>query len=486
MPQSWTHWVEAREVARGHFTLGVEAEEFCDRQNLTQIHQRTLTILRQEVQPVSLFAFADFLSRGQHLHAQEQLSGGESVRTIMQQLRGVTLPGLVWERDVLPARVGDYDSAQLDALVESGELVWVGAGREPRRARVRFFFRAEGALFVEASAEEAFSERAQAVHDFLQSKGASFTADIEMGTGLAHDDTINALVELVLHGVVTNDTADALRMLLQYDSSTPRSITSALEAELAARMRAPRRLTHVRYQAAKRRVRARLNPESEGSQWQGRWSLVQRAAVMGKPLSHDERADRLARVLLARYGVLTRESGQREEGWSDWMLVYPHLQRMEMRGEVRRGYFVKGLSGMQFALPEAVEQLRACAAAPADALVVLNATDPANVFGSELQDDLPSTADVPQVARVPSTHLVLWRGQPIVMAEENGHRIRTRQDADQAVLRRALQAYLARPNASHHIAVREWNGEPVLGSLGEPLLQSLGFDRTPSGMERWM
>ncbi len=157
---------------------------------------------------------------------------------------------------------------------------------------------------------------------------------------------------------------------------------------------------------------------------------------------------------------------------------------MELRGEIRRGYFVAGLSGLQFALPQAVEQLRA--ASESDELVVLNASDPATVFGGELKD-IPL-----RFARIPSTHVVLWRGQLVLVAEDNGERLTTPPDIappDLApgVIGRALQAYLARPAArtARHVVVSEWNGEPVIGSEGQLLLETLGFYRAPNGMEWW-
>jgi len=148
---------------------------------------------------------------------------------------------------------------------------------------------------------------------------------------------------------------------------------------------------------------------------------------------------------------------------------------------VRRGYFIAGLSGLQFALPDAVERLRGVAGqlATTDALTVLCAVDPALIYDSAL----PGPAQ--PFARLPSTHVVLWRGQPILIAEEHGERLTVPADLASALAQRALSAYLARPNAPRRIAVAQWNAAPVLGSAGQPLLQQLGFTRTPGGMERW-
>jgi ATP-dependent Lhr-like helicase len=151
---------------------------------------------------------------------------------------------------------------------------------------------------------------------------------------------------------------------------------------------------------------------------------------------------------------------------------------MEMRGELRRGYFVAGLSGLQFALPEAVEELRAVAAAHDDSPVVLNATDPANLYGSEVGAPIP-------FARLPSTHVVLIGGQPLLVAEDSGKRIKVQSAANEAVISGALEVYLARAQTQRRIVVEQWNDEPVLGSAGENILRTFGFQRTPSGMEKW-
>ena len=241
-----------------------------------------------------------------------------------------------------------------------------------------------------------------------------------------------------------------------------------------------------------------------GASWAGRWSPVHRAAVMGRALSGEERANRLARIALARHGVVAQEllaqtesrvAGGEELPW-EWGELYGQLQRMELRGEVRRGYFIAGLSGIQFALPDAVERLRAAAATADDALTVLNACDPANIYGGELNPSKSlarighrlggrkrarfRAGEVPglapgRFARVPSTHCVLWRGRPVLAAEDNGVRLTVATDIEAEIISRALAAYLSRPGAPRRVTVEQWNDAPILGSDGEPLLKALAF-----------
>jgi ATP-dependent Lhr-like helicase len=515
------HLVEARQLAHGHFTpdkapmeeASAPPDEFVDLRTLEQIHRRTLTILRQEVRPVPFSVYADFLARWGHLHPDERLAGDGALRQALQGLRAAPVAGQVWERDVLPLRLAGYDPAELEALCQSGELVWIGSGGvDPRRGRVRFLFRGEGSAYLEPAPEDlsALSDDARGVYDFLKAEGAVFFADLRAGLELDDEKTEGALVELVMAGLVTNDSLGAMRQIVERGAANlgagrgGRGSFSSLEEQLADRLgdRRGRRLGDGRrpspseYRAAKRRARQRLEGQRV-SRWAGRWTLVHRFGVMGKALPPGEPAAHQARQLLVRHGVVTRASLEREEGAWEWGLIYPQLQRMEMRGEVRRGYFVKGLPGLQFALPEAVEQLRALgkdgeASEENGALVVMNACDPANLYG--LASDAlgsPESGDIPRTgagepltfARIPSTWLVQGRGLPVLVAEDTGARLTTVQGASEGLVRRALRALLDHlASFEHRVTVQTWNGAPVLGGAGQQLLESVGFYRDYPGM----
>ncbi len=473
-----------RAIVQGQFRP--EGEEtappqLLDRRNLASMHRRTLTLLRQEVQPVSLTAFSAFLLRWQHVHPTGRLTGAAGLRAVMQQLQGSDAPALTWTRDILPARVADFAAADLDRLCQTGEWAWVLAGQEARRARARFLARGEGRLFLPDAGDPALEEPAAAVYTFLKREGASFVADIQGGLGLAATVVQRALIELALVGLATNDSLTALQKLLTSEPQTPAApAVSALEAELASR-RGPRpavvglRPAAADLRRARQQVEQRLRREEDAGAWPGRWVIVQRTSLLGPPLSEEARAERLACLLLEREGIILRE--RLDAG--AWSLIYPALQRMELRGEVRRGYFVSGLAGIQYAQPEAVEQLRAAAAAADDALLVINASDPANVWSGE------TGAETWRVAQLPSTHLVLSGGRPVLAAEDSGERLRPAADVEPGLVRRAIAAYLARPFAPRRVQVNLWDGAPILGSAGQPILQALGFQRLPAGMEWW-
>jgi ATP-dependent Lhr-like helicase len=498
--------IQARQLIHGHFTprpqdVGAApspAPEFVDRRTLEQIHRRTLHILRREVQPVPVTVYAAFLSRWQHLHPGERLTGKGALVQALQQLRAVPVVGPVWERDVFPLRLAHYQPGELNALCQGGELVWVGSGGvDPRRGRIRFLFRGEGHVYLEPPPEDltAFSEQAQTVYSFLKSEGATFFADICSALELETTAVETALIELVMAGLVTNDSLEAMRKIIATGSPQPqeRKPLSPLEEQLARRrerlgprarplMRKP---TPARYRAAKRRVSQRFEQPDE-PRWVGRWTLVHRFGVLGKALPLPEQVAQQTRQLLARYGIVTHECLADEIGSWDWSLIFAQLQRLEMRGEIRRGYFVQGLSGVQFALPDVVERLRDLrdSAEEETEPVVMNACDPANLYGPTREDG-PQTAVGEPLAfsRVPSTWLVQHRGLPVLVAGNGGANLTITQGIDEALIQRALQAlldHLAR--FERRVTVEMWNGEPVLDSPGRPLLESAGFYRYYPGM----
>jgi len=198
-----------------------------------------------------------------------------------------------------------------------------------------------------------------------------------------------------------------------------------------------------------------------------------------------------------------------EAPWN-WGELSEQLRRMELRGEVRRGYFVSGLSGVQYALPQALEALRDARAALAtgDKVVVLSALDPANLYGGDLGtvsagsaerldgeevaveqgaalSGADSSSTVLRFARVPSTHVALWQGVPVLVGEDSGARLSAAEVSDD-VLREALQRYLNRHAAPRRVAIETWNSGPVIGSRGEALLRELGASRSPAGLDWWL
>jgi len=481
-----------REVVRGQFTKGVADVQWADRENLRELHRRSLAVLRRQVEPVSLFTYADFLTRYQHLHPAHRVSGSEGLRQTLEQLRAFRLSAGMWEREALSERVNGYAPELLDEQCESGDFMWIAQGSRDylARAQAMFITRGEGSkLYRDAEPETELSPSARQILEFMKDEGACFRQDMERALDMTPTRVQEGLIDLALAGLATNDNFEALRNLLGHRLPQTRTPLSALEQELSARShdRVRRMPTPMAIRDAKRRVRARLRAVRP---IEGRWSLVRRTASWGRPVEPVEQAEAWARLLLLRYGILSRQCLAGEECPWTWAELYPLLQRMEMRGEVRRGYFVEGLPGAQFGLPEAVESLREWKGERDDQLIVLNACDPANVFTPELKA-LPATeSGEPLVAaRQASTYYVMESGRPCVVVE--GSRLASAADTSQDLVRRALRQLAAHvvatrpPGLPRRFRISEWNGEPVLAGRALELLESAGFHRRMKDMVWW-
>ncbi len=341
-------------VIRGNFTPGTEQTEWSARRLLARIHSYTLNRLRQEIEPVATNDFLRYLLAWQKVAPEHQMEGPESLRGIIEQLEGFEAPAAAWEGEILPARLAEYDPAWLDALCLSGEVVWARltppartTSAEPgnERARgsapvrntpiallLRKNFAAWSSVFPQSANNELeFSSTTQAVFDFLTTRGASFFTDIVDGTKFLKSQVEEALGELVAGGLVISDSFAGLRALL-----TPSS-----------------RKTQA---AARRKHRQPVYQMSSA----GRWSLLKRGPSAVNANSFDaETSEEVARILLKRYGVVFKRLLEREGVALPWRVLLRIYHRLEARGEIRGGRFVAGISGEQFALPEAVAMLRA-------------------------------------------------------------------------------------------------------------------------------
>ena len=285
--------------------------------------------------------------------------GLEALLDAIEQLQGSAMPASVVEREILPARIADYTPAMLDTLMAAGEVMWVGL--EPlgeRDGRVALYLTDHlPRLRTPPSLEATIDGRARDVLDYLRRHGASFFADIHQGTGAGFpQETVDALWDLVWKGLVSNDTLHPLRAYVR------------TEDKRSARRSRP----------ATFRSRRLVPPTAEG-----RWSVV---GPGGRTASPTEYMTSLAQQLLTRHGVVTRETVTHEAVTGGFSTVYQILKAMEDSGRVRRGYFVAGLGGAQFAMPAALDLLRSMRDVPDEPrTTVLSATDPANPYGSILK-----------------------------------------------------------------------------------------------------
>jgi ATP-dependent Lhr-like helicase len=352
--------------------------EWCERRLLARIHRLTVATLRKQIEPVTAAQFMQWLLRWQHVAAGTQVAGERGTLEVLRQLQGFEIPANAWERQVLARRVVDYDPKWLDQLCLTGAVGWgrlsphpatleySSAGRRtdgraeaPTRQRrviptsvapITFFIREDADWMTprhpgaEQPANSGLSQGAQAVLDFLRQRGASFFADMVRGTDKLKAEIETALWELVAAGLVTADGFDNLRSLID-----------------------PKRRAG---QGSGRTTRPRHNA--------GRWALLHTDEVVERPRA----VEAACWMLLRRYGIVVRDALAREANLPPWRELLAGFRRLEDRGEIRGGRFVDGFLGEQFALPVAVESVRALRKLDAaQETITLSAADPLNLVG---------------------------------------------------------------------------------------------------------
>jgi ATP-dependent Lhr-like helicase len=445
-------------LTKGGFTPGGAGIEWCDADVLRRLRQRSLAALRREVEAVDAHAFARFLPAWQ---GADRASGARDVLVeAIGHLQGSAIPASILETDVLPARVRGYRPADLDALAASGELVWVGAGGlGTDDGRVILCYRAQARTLLAGRVREPSGgtrpdddERPEGtMHDALRShlgdRGASFWTDLVQAAGTADERVLlAALWDLVWAGEVTNDTLAPLRSFVRGGS---------------AKVRAPQPARRPRPGGLRR-----AGPPAGA----GRWSLT--TSLVEPGVSPTEVAHARAIQLLDRHGVITREATLAEGGPGGYASVYPVLKAMEEAGTARRGYFVAGLGAAQFAMPGAVDRLRA-ARDPGEGdepgAVVLAAADPAQPYGAALP--WPDSRGHP--ARAAGAYVVLVSGA-LAAFLERGARSLTTFDVDAALWVDAV-ASLVKDGRLRRIELVRIDGEPAGTSRHAQRLREAGF-----------
>jgi ATP-dependent Lhr-like helicase len=426
-------------VIRGKFTPGTTETEWSARRLLARIHSYTLNRLRQEIEPVASTDFIRFLLAWQKVAPDHQMEGPESLKAIIEQLEGVEAPAAAWEGELLPSRMVEYDPAWLDALCLSGEVVWArltplsrssdsgertrGSG-PVRNTPIALVRRKNFALWSSVFPQPAptttgeFSTTTQMVYDYLATRGASFFTDIVENTKLLRSQVEEALAELVANGVVVSDSFAGLRALL-----TPGSRKT---------------------QAAARRKHRQPVYEMASA---GRWSILQRNGSV-QDVNEATLTEEVAWALLKRYGVVFKRLLEREGMALPWRVLLRFYHRLEARGDIRGGRFVAGISGEQFALPEAIGMLRAIRRAGAqESLISVSAADPLNLVGIIVPGS--------RITAHTSNRILYHDGAPIAALESGETRFlvelsRTMEwKAKAALVRKAtrpeLRSYLQRP-----------------------------------------
>jgi ATP-dependent Lhr-like helicase len=440
-------------LVRGELAPGGTEREWCDSEVLRRVRRASLARLRKEVEAADTRELARFLPSWQNVDAFRRTGAGlDRLREALVPLQGVALTPKTWEADVLPRRLGAYSQSWLDELCTSGELVWVGAGALGRNdGRVALYFREDVRLAGPPPANAKLEAASGEVHDAIRERlaaGPSFWLDLVVELDHPGEDLHNALWDLVWTGEVTNDAFAPLR--------APR-LRAVPPSERPGRRFARRRST-------------------AGAAVQGRWSLT--APLFANAPGPGAKLRATAELMLERYGIVTRETVLAEGVPGGFSTLYGELGNLELLGTARRGYFVEGLGGAQFALPGAVERLRSLPEADGS-YVVLAATDPANPYGASLP--WPKLESGRRPGRTPGAHLLLRDGKPVVFVERGGRGLLRLQQIQGEELEAAMRALADAVAAGHlpKLAVEKLDGEAIIGSGHEDALVDAGFSRGP-------
>src|SRR5215217_1749948 len=511
----------AGRVVEGEFRPGGSGREWLDAEVLRRLRRRSLAALRREVEPVPQEAMARFLAAWQGVGpAGPRSADVDALFRVVEQLQGAAAPASALERQVLPARLPGDSPGLLDELCASGEVVWAGAGALGSDDGWVGLYLAEAApLLLPEPLPVELSPLAARVRDALAARGAMFFRQLSDAVGEGNDsELLLALWELVWAGQVTNDTLAPLRALVTGGSRPTtrrrppsrrygrRGVpTSARSGPPAAAGRwsltptasggSPTPAPGASAPAAERRLPAQGPPIREGSP-----TAEGAAPDVHSPPSHSlpsqpaadptRRLHAVAEQLLDRHGILTRGALVAERIPGGFAGVYPVLKAMEDAGRCRRGYFVDGLGGAQFAVPGAVDRLRALTDPPSSPQTqVLAAADPANPYGAALAWPERTAAGTPgerpghRPGRKAGAVVILVDGDLVLYVERGGRTLLTFTDHPDRLARAADALALAvRDGALGRLAVEKADGGTVFDTPLARALTEAGFRPTARGL----
>jgi len=499
------------ELVRGELLPGGTEREWCDADVLRRIRRASLARLRSEVEAADRTEFARFLPAWQNVDLHRPAGAGpDRLREALVPLQGVTLTQEVWERDVLPRRLGAYSPAWLDELTTGGEIVWIGGGPIGRSSgRVALYFREDVRIAGPPPSNEKLDRPEGDAHDAIREqlgRSPSFWPDLVAAIELPTEELHSALWDLAWAGEATNDAF--------------------------APLRAPRLRAVEQRQRRGRRFTSRRGPVTQAVQ--GRWSLT--ATLLAGAPSAGPRLRARAELMLERYGIVTRESALAESIPGGFASLYSELSNLEVLGTARRGYFVEGLGGAQFAIAGAVDRLRSLPDTERE-YMLLAATDPAQPYGGVLawprqderrpdaalvdpgsNDDTSAAASSQEVeadssaaassaavatdgsaaiqgdaesttsqrrgrrpSRTPGAYVLSCHGRPELYVERGGRGILRLAELDRGDFAAAMSELAAGVTKGllPRLAIERIDGQPVIGSGLEEICLGAGFSRAP-------
>ncbi len=448
-------------LLEGEFRPGGSGREWCDPDVLQTVRRRSLAKLRKEVEPVEPAVFGRLITGWQGV--VKRRSGLDALLDAIENLQGAPLPASIFESEILFARIEGYNPADLDSLTAAGEVTWCGI--EPlgeRDGRLALYLTDHFPRLRRPVTAVDLPPREEAIVSHLGKQGASFFAALHEASGGGYPaETVEAIWNLVWKSLLTNDTFHGLRAFTRPPERRPRKPPGS--RSFRSRRVAP--------------------PSAEG-----RWSLV--ADRSGTQVSPTEWSTALAQQLLSRYGVLTREVAAAEGIFGGFSAVYDVLKAMEDAGRVRRGYFVSGVGATQFALPAALELMRAHREPAGNPeVVVLAATDPANPYGTMLK--WPTSGDVAADAgrgptRTVGALVVIVDGMLAAYISRGARQLLVFLPEDEparSTIGKALAGRLAELAARGGLLVSEIHGVPAADHPFAPFLVDAGFHGSAMGFQ---
>jgi ATP-dependent Lhr-like helicase len=450
------HMADAGKLLEGEFRPRGTHREWCDPDVLRTLRRRSLARLRAEVEPVEPAVLGRLITAWQGVVRRRV--GLDALLDVIESLQGAPLAASLLETEILPARIEGYRGGDLDALAAAGEVTWVGVeSLGERDGRLALYLTdALPALWRATPLATPLTGRESRIVDALRAKGASYFAAVHEGAGGGFaGDTLNALWSLVWRGLCTNDTFTALRAFTAPPERRDR--------------RAARRRPY--------RSRRTTPPTAEG-----RWSLLEsRVAAPGSPAAWSAA---VAQQLLARYGVVSRETAQAEWIPGGFGAVYDVFKLLEESGRVRRGYFAAEVGAAQFALPAALERLRTLREEPATPEVVqLAATDPANPYGAILKWP-PLDAAGRGPTRTVGASVILVNGAAAGWLARGGRQLAVflpEDEPQRSTVAREVATRLAATAAHADLLVGEINGRPAAEHPLAAFLVEAGFSASAMG-----
>lgn len=465
----------------GEFRPGSVHREWCDPDILQQLRRRTLAQVRREVVPAEQNTFGRFLCRWQGVTTPRR--GLDALLDTIEILQGAALLVSDLEREILPTRVADYRREDLDAVLATGEVVWVGREQVgDRDGRVALYLADSLPKLLPVRADEgdsaALSAKAQRILENLQARGATFFSELHQAVGGGYPgDTQQAIWELVWAGRLTNDTFRPLRNLVYPDHLAAKRGNS-----LDGPAGSPEFLRRFRARTGQRNV-----PE-------GRWSLVEQRRAM--QVSFTEHIAALAQQMLVRHGIVMRETAAAENIAGGYPLLYPALKTMEEGGWIRRGMFVAGMGAAQFASNAAVDLLRSFKTAPEQAEAVhLASTDPANPYGALLPwpkaASMPTASAAHGMARTSGASVILINGELAAFLRRRNNSIRVflpdeepeRSKTAASLARKLAEVALQRQGRRSGMLISTINDEPAMDHYLARFLQDNGFSISAAGFQ---